>query len=452
MHKMPHAKTIRPRMPRLLAGLLLTGLSLTPTIRAQQTTALAPLPPSQPSAKVLTWDDCVALAAQKNPALVSSQYAAQASHAAYMGSFNGLLPTLNLSNGYSSSSGGNGGGGSGNGSPYYTAQADASIDLFNMGQIAGIRSAAANYSQAEASLRQASASLRYSLRSAFAQAYIAEKNVEVARMILEIQKRNAEEVALKYQSGKEYKGNMLSAQALYLQSQASLAQTLRSVRTARRALDQQLGLDDFSEVTVSGTLVAQNPPDFPARMQDFLSARPDVAVQEAVVKNQRASMASAQSTLWPTLSANYARSRNGSAEFPGSPYAWSAGAVLSYPIFGGGPTSTYYAVKSAKNSLEKSLQDLRTVRDAAIVDLENTWAAYANAIDGLRVAEANLGATRQRNAEAEIRYASGLITYDNWEVIVAEWVSAEQQSKLAQLSAVTTQAAWEKSLGKALGE
>ena len=424
--------------------LALSGLILLACYGAVAAQQMAPLPPSETPGRLLSWDDCVALAAQKNPALVSADYAGQASRASYLGSFNGLMPSLTLSNSYSANGS--------NGAPSYAAQGAANVNLFDMGQIAGIKTAAASYSQAQASLRQASASLRFSLRSAFAQAYIAEKNVDVASKILEIQKRNAEEVALKYQSGKEYKGNMLSAQALSLQAQASLAQTLRSVRTARRALDQQLGLDDFSDLAVTGTLAAQAPPDFPARMQDFLSARPDVAVQEAVVKSQRASVDSAESSLWPSLSANYARFRGGNSEFPSDTYGWSAGAVLSYPLFGGGPTSTYFAVKSAKSSLEKSLQDLRAVRNAAIVDMENTWAAYANAMDGLRVAEANLASSRQRNDEAEVRYASGLITYDNWEVIVAEWVSAEQQAKLAQLSAVTTQAAWEKSLGKALGE
>jgi multidrug efflux system outer membrane protein len=423
---------------------LVLSLLLTSPAAAQTVTGMSPLPPEQRPARLLTWEDCVALAAQKSPNLVSAQYAEKASRASYLGSYNGLMPTLSLSDGYSSSNGSS--------VPGYSAAASASIDLFNMGQLAGIRSASASHSQSQASLRQASANLRYSLRSAFAQAYIAEKNVDVARKILEIQERNAEEVTLKYQSGKEYKGNMLSARALSLQAQANLAQTLRSVRTARSALDQQLGLDDFSETAVTGTLAAQAPPDFPARMRDFLSARPDVLLQEAVVKTQQAAVASAQSPLWPSLSANYSRSRSGPYQFPDPNYGWSSGVTLSYALFGGGPTSAYYSVKSAKDSLEKSLQDLRTVSDAAMVDLENTWAAYANAMDGLRVADANLEATRQRNAEAEVRYASGLITYDNWEVIVAEWVSAEQQDKQAQLSAVTAQAAWEKSLGKALGE
>ncbi|MCX5796698.1 MAG: TolC family protein [Elusimicrobia bacterium] len=424
---------------------LILSLLLSAPAAAQTAAGMSPLPPEQAPDRVLTWEDCVALAAQKNPGLVSSQYAKQAGRASYLGSFNGLLPGVSLSNSYSSSNGSSG-------KPGYSAAASASISLFDMGQIAGIRSASAGYSQAEANLRQASASLRFSLRSAFTQAFIAEKNVEVARKILEIRQRNSEEVSLKYQSGKEYKGNMLNAQAQLLQSRASLAQALRSVRTARRALDQQLGLDDFSAVSVTGTLTALAPPELPADLDELISNRPDVLVQEAVIKAQRASVASAQSPLWPSLSADYTRSRSAGYEFPGSNYGWSAGATLSYPIFGGGPTSTYFAVKGAKNNLEKSLQDLRSVRNAALVDLENNWAAYANAVDQLRVAEASLESARQRNAEAEVRYASGLLSFDNWEVIVGEWVSAEQQAIFAQSGTVTAQAAWEKSLGKALGE
>ena len=55
-------------------------------------------------------------------------------------------------------------------------------------------------------------------------------------------------------------------------------------------------------------------------------------------------------------------------------------------------------------------------------------------------------------AEGEVRYNSGLVTYDNWQIIVTSWVSAEQQSISNWQSALTAQAAWEQALGKALGE
>jgi hypothetical protein len=44
------------------------------------------------------------------------------------------------------------------------------------------------------------------------------------------------------------------------------------------------------------------------------------------------------------------------------------------------------------------------------------------------------------------------VTFDNWQVIVTQWVGAEQTSISNWQSAVTAQAAWEQALGKALGE
>jgi len=406
--------------------------------------ALAPLPPTEAPTKTLTWDDCVALAALKNPALVSSEYARKASRASYLGSYNGIMPSVNLSNSFSESNGSR--------RPLYQGQFQANWDLLNMGQVASIRSAKASYSQAQANLRQASANLRFNLLSAFAQAYFAERNVDVARRILDIQRRNAEEVTLRYQSGKEYKGNMMNAKAQLLQAQASLGQSLRALHATRRALDQQLGLDDFEDVAVTGTLVAQMPPDFPAHMADYVDQRPDVAVQQANVQTANASLATAQSTLFPELTANYTRGRLGLTEFPSSSYSWSAGATLSYPLFGSGPTSTLMAIKSAKAGLQSQEETLRSVRNAARVDLENSWASYSSAMDNATAQTALLESLRQRNDEGQIRYASGLLTFDNWQVIVTQWVQAEQQEIQAQQSAVTAEGQWEKSLGKALGE
>ena len=111
---------MRPSWAGFKRGIWLAGLVLAAAVVTAPAEQMAPLPPAPPPEKVLTWEDCVALAAQKNPSLVSAQYAVQASHAAYLGSFNGLMPTVTLSNGYASGSGSNG---SGNGVPGYAAQA-----------------------------------------------------------------------------------------------------------------------------------------------------------------------------------------------------------------------------------------------------------------------------------------------------------------------------------------
>jgi outer membrane protein TolC len=84
--------------------------------------------------------------------------------------------------------------------------------------------------------------------------------------------------------------------------------------------------------------------------------------------------------------------------------------------------------------------------------MENAWMAYASAIDQVRIQSALLEAARQRNDEADVRYASGLLSYDNWVVIVADRVSTESQAVSALRNAMDAETAWNRALGRALGE
>lgn len=410
---------------------------------------VSPMPPFPEPAMTVTWGDCVALAARKNPVLTASEYAQAASRATYVSSYDGIMPSINLTNTYNRNNTINGV--AIGQQQTYEAAATASWNLINMAAVASIRTAGATYSQAQANLRLASATLRYNLFVAFVNAYFAKRNIDVQKDILVIEKKNAEEVSLRYSSGDEYKGSMMNANALYLGQLINVYQSERSWRAAVATLGQQLGFDEFTEVAVTGTLVAQQPPNFPANMDQFLAIRPDVAVQEAVVKSAHASLASSEAPLYPTLSGTFSRYRENPYEFPSERF-WTVGATLSYPIFGSGPISVLYNVKAAKNTLANQENTLRAVRVAAVANLENTWANYANAVDQAVGQEALTKSYRQRNSEGEVRYASGLLSFDNYQVIITQWVTAEQQLLTAQQQAVTAQAAWEQSLGKALGE
>lgn len=408
--------------------------------------AAAALAVSLPAAAgPLAWDDCVALALRRNPDLAASTRFAEQQRANYRGSYNGVMPNLTLSNGYSDSSDNL----TGN---RWSASGTAQMDLFNPAKYASIKSASAAVTQAEANRRLTSASVRFSLWQAFMQVLFAERNIEVSRNIRDMRANDAKLVTLRYDSGRESKGNMMRAVAQLKQAEADLAQAQRTLRADQTALDRQLGLDDFAQVEATGTLAAVPPPAFPASAAALLAQRPDVAVQQAAVESARASLSAARSTLWPTLSGNYTRGRLGRDEFPSSGYSWIGALTLSYPLFGGGPTSTYYAVKAADRGMDKAEQDLRSVRDQAIVDLETTWATYAGAYDQVAVQHQLLDAARQRNDEADIRYASGLLTYDNWEIIATDRINQERQTVTADFSAAVDQAGWERATGKGLGE
>ena len=394
--------------------------------------------------RALTWEDAVGESSRANPSLASSRLAVDARRASYYGSFNNFMPAVSLSNSVSESNGSR--------SPAWSASASASMSLFDMGRAASIRSASASLSSAEASLRGASAALRASLRRSFSTLLFSQFSMATSGRILELRRHNSELVSLRYESGRESKGNRLRSRAQVLQAQVAVYTAERDLRTARRDMAQQLGREDFDEYVASGTFASAPPPVRPEDFRALLPLRVDVAVAEAARRSSKASLDSANSVLWPSLSANYSRSRAGGSEFPSSRYAWSAGASLSYPLFGGGPTSAYYSTLASRRDYRGSEMDLAATRQAALADLETAWSDYADAADGVRVQEALLEAARQRNDEADVRYASGLLSFDNWEVIVSDRVNTERQAISARRAAMDAETAWDRALGRALGE
>lgn len=405
---------------------------------------LCPPPLSAGSGTILSWKDCVAQALRENPDLAAARRAREAGRASYYGSFGGVLPRLSLSNGYGDSSGGS--------DAPWQAQGTAGLDLFNYGRIADIRASAAALSLSEAGLRQASSDLRLDLRKAFLQLLFSQENIEVSRRVLEIRRRGSQLVALRYDSGRESRGNMLRAKAQLLQAEADMAQATRELRTSGSALLRRLGLERFQVLAATGALAPSARPDPPEHEEALLSLRPDVAAQEALLRSARASLASARGAFWPSLSASYTRSVSGNRAFPSSRYGWAAGGTLSYPLFGGGLTSAHFGVSAAGRNLERAREELRSVRGQALSEMENSRSDFTRALSQAEVQAALLEASRQRNEEADIRYASGLLSYDNWEIISSDRVGQERQALQARLNAAVAEAVWDRALGRELGE
>ena len=396
------------------------------------------------SGRVLTWQDCVDEASRANPTLAAGRLSVDASRALYYSSFNRFLPGLSLSNSVSESNTGR--------LPAYSASASASLTLFSAGDAAGIRAASASLTSAQASLRAASAALRASLRQTFSALLFAQSGLETARRIAEIRRHGAELVTLRYEAGRESKGNMLRAKAQTLQAQYAVVSAERDLRTAHRDIARQLGREGFEAFLASGAFAAAPPPPRPVDFAAFLPLRTDVALAEAALRSSKAALGSADAVFWPTLSANYSRTRSGAAEFPSARTGWSAGASLSYALFGGGPAAAYLNTKAARLGYARTRADLAAARQTALSDLETAWSNFADAADQVTVQEALLEAARQRNDEADVRYGSGLLSFDNWELIVSDRVSTERQDLSARRAVMDSETAWHRALGWALGE
>jgi outer membrane protein TolC len=394
--------------------------------------------------KPLTWEQCAAVALEANPDLASSRFSLESTRASFYQSFNGVMPQIGLTNSLSE----------GRTMPVnrWSAQATATMNLLNASQIESIRAASASVSAAEAALRKASADLRSSLRLAFSHLLFAQSSVDVARTIEKLRERDAEMIELRYNSGTESKGNMMRTKAQALQARLSVVAAQRDVDAARRELSQRLGREEYDEFVASGTFGAAPPPPHPADLGALLPLRPEVLIAEAAERQARVSVLQAESSVLPSLSGSYARSTAGHTEFPTGNPSWTAGLTLSYPLFGNGPTSTWYGTKAARRSLDAAGRNLESARVSGQTALESAWASYADAVDQVEIQQALLLSARQRNDEADIQYASGLLSFNNWEVIVSDRVSNESQILSSLKSAMDAETAWNRALGRALGE
>jgi outer membrane protein len=396
----------------------------------------------------LSWQDCVALAAQRNPDLLSAMRALEAGRAQYRGSYTAVMPRLSLTNSYSDS----GRSASSDSSAIWQAQMGASLNVFNPGDWASIRSASAGFQQSKANLKVSSTNVLLNLYRSFSGLLYSQQQIQVADNIRSIWKKDAEMITLRYASGRESKGNKMRTDAQFLQAESDLSQANRDLRVAQQALGQVLGEDRYQALAVTGSWTSEQLPQEPPNLEGLVDGSPRVLAQGAVVEQARASLASAHSPIWPSLSLSYNRGYQAGSEFPTDNPSWTFTGLLSYPLFGGGPTASYYASAAAERNLQKAREDLRSVRNQVRSDLESAWSGLLQAQDQVRVQRAFLEAARQRRSESDVRYESGLMSFEEWQLVVADLVNFEKSFLKSQQNLVLADAQWRFAKGEMLGD
>jgi len=426
----------RPDFKRRLAAIAAILLLSAPISFAR-----AANPPPSP----LSWDQCVQAALQANPDVASAHQNVESKLAFLRGTYNGYLPRLNFSATYERFGPVNN-----TPSPQWLANGSASMDILNLADPATVATARAGLEQAEASLRDSSAAVRFSLRKAYADLLFAQEAIEVSKRIVDLRSKNSEMVTLRYNSGRESKGNMMRAKAELFQSDADLRNANRELRSAQHSLAQQLGLNEFQQLTVLPMAPPAPLSDPEPNFEPLIDTRPDVRLAQAGLDVADGDLLKSKSVVWPTLTANYVRGFQGPRFFPGDQEDWTLSGVLNLPIFSGGPSAAYYSIKGSRRAVQSAEESLRSVRNSARTDLAASWTGLASSADQVQVQHALLSAARQRNDEADIRYTSGLLAYDNWELIVTDRVNFERSAIRAEHDAIVASGQWEQSAGKLL--
>src|SRR3989338_3286310 len=358
--------------------------------------------------EVLTWADCLAEAKKNHPDLISAVESVNQEKAAKEVTASGLFPQTDADLDISRAKTGNT-----TANSYSYGVSGTQLIFDGMKTSSEIKAASESVAAAEQNYRFTSTEVRLNLRSAFVNLLKAQELVKVSEEIVKIRRDNLALIRLRYESGLEHRGALLTAEANFAGASFELAQAKRNVEFVQRQLTKELGRKEFIPLTVAGDLAARETvldlekPDFDALVKN------NPSVLNALARKNAASFGvqSARASFFPTVSGSAGTGKSG-ATWPPDNCKWNAGVSVSLPLFEGGLKTAQLA--QARAAYRQAEADERGTRDTAVVSLERTWAALQDALETVDVRRKSLEASKERSRIAQSQYSTGFIAFDGF--------------------------------------
>ena len=388
------------------------------------------------SAYSITWDEVAAMGEKNSHDLIAAKKQLESTEWAYKKAYSTFLPQISGSAGYSESNIV----GSDTTTKAYSYGLSATQNLFQgMADICGVQLAYANLEYQKADFQASKALVFYDMRSAYVYLMTAQENVKLLQKILDQRKQNSRMIQLRYDSGVEDKGNLMSTKADEASANYDLKSANRDLELAWLKLSQLLDQEVSGEVEAveSGSVEA-------ADLRKLVKEIPDHVKAAKTLEIAEISQKSTISEFLPLLSLRGNYSKSG-AEWPPrtSTRSWSLN--LSYSLFPGGSNIADWAISAA--DLDKAKENYAQSENDLLYGLKQTYQSYLNALDALDVSKVSLAANAEREKITVARYLNGLATYDEWSRIEDAYIQAQKSMLSAERSALVAEAAWHKSYG-----
>jgi outer membrane protein TolC len=400
--------------------------------------------------ETITWELCIQESAKNHPDLISAQEAVKQTEAAKNINVSPVLPQVSadLNANFAKSSGGSSSTGTSRTGDSYSYGINGSQVIFQgLKNINNIKAASENIKAAKYAYKFTSSEVRLRLRTAFVNLLTAQELLVITKDIQKIRKSNLDLINLRYKSGTEHRGAMLTAEANLAQADFNIMQAERELEVAQRQLIKELGRTHLSPVHAQGEFSvndqAREKPDFEA----LAEINPSLGKISAQANAASYEIKSAWGNFSPTISAQGGFNRAGT-DWPPNENQWTAGIGLTLPLFQGGLRLA--ELSQAKAQYYQALADERSTKDGIVLSLEQTWASLQDAIASVGVQKKFLVAAEERAKIAEEQYSLGLLSYDNWTIIEDTLVNAKRAYLNSQTSALLAEANWIQAKGETL--
>lgn len=401
--------------------------------------------------EILTWQDCLIEAKKNNPDLISAVESVNQEKSAKAITASTLYPQIDSSASGStvktSTTSSSGLTTSATNDSYSYGVSGSQLIFDGFKTVNGVKAASENIKAAQQAYRFTSSEVRQFLRSSFVNLLQAQELVKVTEEIIRIRRDNLELITLRYQSGLEHKGALLTAEANLGLANFELSQAKRDIEFAQRQLTKAMGRGEFKPMFVKGDFIVRRQdrekPDF----EELAKNNPSLLQATAQKNSASFGIKSAYGNFSPVLSSSAAANKT-SAHWPPKNNQWNLGLSLTMPVFEGG--LKFAQLAQAKSAYNKAEADERSIRDTVVVNLEQTWVALQDSIESVQVQSKSLEASQERSRIAEGQYSIGFIAFDNWIIIQNDLVKSKKDYLLAQANALFAEANWIQAKGETL--
>ncbi|MFH0827071.1 MAG: TolC family protein [Candidatus Omnitrophota bacterium] len=401
--------------------------------------------------EVLTWENCLVEAKHNNPDLIFAVEGVKEKEAGKDITASAFFPQVSAGIDASTSktsTTSSSGATSRSTKDSYSYGASATQLIFDgLKTFHDTKAASEDIKAAQQNYRFASSEVRLNLRTAFVNLLKAQELVRVEEEIFKIRRDNLELITLRYQSGLEHRGALLTAEANMVQAYSGLSQAKRSVELSQWQLSKEMGRKEFKLMAVVGDFTVSDQAKEKADFEAMVKNHPSV-LQAAARKNSAAfGLKGAYGNFSPKVTGQAAADKSSSHWSPENE-GWNLGLSLDVPIFEGGlKTAQLHQAKALYN---QAMASERSVRDAVAVNLQKAWTDLQDALEAVEVERQLLEAAGERSRIAEAQYSVGFISFDNWIIIQDDLVRAKRIYLDAQVVCLLAEASWIQAKGETL--
>jgi|GEM_PF-4544037 len=260
--------------------------------------------------------------------------------------------------------------------------------------------------------------------------------IGIAQTIEDRRQKNVELLTARFNSGREHLGAWTWAGAQWDQAKIDTQIARRNKNLAEQKLRIMTGNPGISITTlnVNQFLTLPTAPDF----DKIVANLPSVISKQLTILSLICSKRGVENTLGPTAKVAVM----GTAT-QGSSASLSSGITgfVTVPLGLNGSTET--KIKQADIAIAQATADYMAEIRNQKLQLIDAWNALKNAIDVLSVQTRLVAAAQKRSDIASAQYNSGLITYDNWDLIESQTISQMRQLQTAKVAVAKSNLDWQ---------